>query len=57
MSIGLIYSFELGELYALLQDGSWGVYNEGQMKPLQAPSLTKVTLTASAKEAGIGDEG
>ncbi|MEO2206775.1 copper amine oxidase N-terminal domain-containing protein [Paenibacillus pabuli] len=52
----LIYSFELDELYARLQDGSWVVYNEGQMVPLQVPSLTKVTLTASAKEAVIGDE-
>ncbi|NUU77832.1 copper amine oxidase N-terminal domain-containing protein [Paenibacillus xylanilyticus] len=51
----LEYSFELGELYALLQDGTWGVYNEGQLKSLQAPSLTKVTLTASAKEAVLGD--
>ncbi|MGF9698712.1 stalk domain-containing protein [Paenibacillus sp. MABNR03] len=51
----LEYSFELDELYALLQDGTWGVYNEGQLKSLQAPSLTKVTLTASAKEAVLGD--
>lgn len=52
----LIYSYELDELYARLQDGSWVVYNEGKMVPLQVPSLTKVTLTASAKEAVIGDE-
>ncbi|QOS80322.1 copper amine oxidase N-terminal domain-containing protein [Paenibacillus sp. JNUCC31] len=52
----LVHSYDLDELYAQLQDGSWVIYNNGKITPLVAPTLNKVTLTASSKEAVIGDE-
>ncbi|MGW7158188.1 copper amine oxidase N-terminal domain-containing protein [Paenibacillus taichungensis] len=52
----LVHSYDLDELYAQLQDGSWVVYDSGKITPLVAPSLNKVTLAASSKEAVIGDE-
>ncbi|WP_440111240.1 stalk domain-containing protein [Paenibacillus sp. QZ-Y1] len=51
----VVYSADLGELYAKLQDGSWIMYDNGKITPLLAPSLKEVTLTASSKEAVIGD--
>lgn len=52
----LIHSYDLDELYAQLQDGSWVIYDNGKITPLVAPSLNKVTLIASSKEAFIGDK-
>lgn len=52
----LVHSDDLDELYAQLRDGSWVIYDNGKITPFVAPSLNKVTLTASSKEAVIGDE-
>ncbi|MBY0204266.1 hypothetical protein J2T16_002234 [Paenibacillus intestini] len=51
----MVYSLDLDELYAQLQDGSWAVYHSGKLTSLSAPTLNQVTLTASTKEANIGD--
>ncbi|WKL03049.1 hypothetical protein Q0F98_04955 [Paenibacillus amylolyticus] len=51
----MVYAPNLDELYAQLQDGSWAKYDNGKLTPLSAPELNKVTLTASSKEAFIGD--
>ncbi|WP_458461509.1 hypothetical protein [Paenibacillus sp.] len=51
----MVYAPNLDELYAQLQDGSWVTYDNGKLTPLSAPALNQVTLTASSKEANIGD--
>ncbi|MEN1988801.1 copper amine oxidase N-terminal domain-containing protein [Paenibacillus hubeiensis] len=51
----LEYSVDLEELYVQHTDGSWGIYKDGTLQPLNGPTLKKVTLAASAKEASVGD--
>ncbi|WP_433745606.1 copper amine oxidase N-terminal domain-containing protein [Paenibacillus amylolyticus] len=51
----MVYAPNLDELYAQLQDGSWATYDNGKLTPLSAPALNQVTLTASSKDANIGD--
>ncbi|PQP85257.1 copper amine oxidase [Paenibacillus sp. PCH8] len=51
----VVYSSDLDELYAQLQDGSWATYDNGKLTPLSAPILNQVTLSVSSKEAKIED--